>query len=259
MRENADVRRSAVAIGLVMAAPTASQAATALPTDLSPWGMFQAADLVVQSVMVGLTLAAVVVWIVWLAKWLELLTLRRRLEAGRLHLEAAADLDHTAGLPATGLAAHLVAVARRERDATPTDPAGIAARIELHMLDARRALQQASRRGLGLLATVAATAPFIGLFGTVWGIMNSFIGIARTQTTNLAVVAPGIAEALLATAIGLVAAIPAVIFYNHLGRVVATHRLAVDATITAVQRLVLRDLAIAQRRARSAVRPQAAE
>ena len=70
-------------------------------------------------------------------------------------------------------------------------------------------------KGTGVLATIGATAPFVGLFGTVWGIMNSFIGISKSQTTNLAVVAPGIAEALLATALGLVAAIPAVVIYNH--------------------------------------------
>ena len=76
---------------------------------------------------------------------------------------------------------------------------------------------------MGLLATIGATSPFVGLFGTVWGIMNSFIGISKSQTTNLAVVAPGIAEALLATAIGLVAAIPAVIIYNHFARQTKTY------------------------------------
>jgi biopolymer transport protein ExbB len=79
-------------------------------------------------------------------------------------------------------------------------------------------------RGAGILATIGATAPFVGLFGTVWGIMNAFIGISESQTTNLAVVAPGIAEALLATALGLVAAIPAVMIYNHLARVIAGYR-----------------------------------
>ena len=79
-------------------------------------------------------------------------------------------------------------------------------------------------RGTGILATIGATAPFVGLFGTVWGIMNAFIGISESHTTNLAVVAPGIAEALLATAFGLVAAIPAVVIYNHLARVIAGYR-----------------------------------
>jgi biopolymer transport protein ExbB len=79
-------------------------------------------------------------------------------------------------------------------------------------------------RGVGILATIGATAPFVGLFGTVWGIMNSFIGISESHTTSLAVVAPGIAEALLATALGLVAAIPAVVIYNHLARVIGGYR-----------------------------------
>ena len=79
-------------------------------------------------------------------------------------------------------------------------------------------------KGTGVLATIGATAPFVGLFGTVWGIMNTFIGISRSQTTNLAVVAPGIAEALLATACGLAAAIPAVVIYNHFSRRIAGYR-----------------------------------
>jgi biopolymer transport protein ExbB len=82
----------------------------------------------------------------------------------------------------------------------------------------------------------------VGLFGTVWGIMNSFIGIAEKQTTNLAVVAPGIAEALLATALGLVAAIPAVVIYNHFARRIAAHRAVVADTAAALLRVVSRDL-----------------
>jgi biopolymer transport protein ExbB len=98
------------------------------------------------------------------------------------------------------------------------------------------------RGGTGVLATVGATAPFIGLFGTVWGIMNSFIGISKAQTTNLAVVAPGIAEALLATALGLVAAIPAVILYNQLGRSIAGYRVLARQAAGEVERIVSRDL-----------------
>jgi biopolymer transport protein ExbB len=92
------------------------------------------------------------------------------------------------------------------------------------------------------LATIGATSPFVGLFGTVWGIMNSFIGISKSQTTNLAVVAPGIAEALLATAIGLVAAIPAVIFYNHFARVTKGYMELVGRASGAAGRLLSRDL-----------------
>jgi biopolymer transport protein ExbB len=98
------------------------------------------------------------------------------------------------------------------------------------------------RRGLGLLATIASTAPFVGLFGTVWGIMNAFVGISDSGTTNLAVVAPGIAEALLATAMGLLAAIPAVVLYNHFVRATASWRLALSDAGAAVERLMSRDL-----------------
>jgi biopolymer transport protein ExbB len=97
-------------------------------------------------------------------------------------------------------------------------------------------------RGTGLLATIGATAPFVGLFGTVWGIMNSFIGISKAQTTNLAVVAPGIAEALLATAIGLVAAIPAVVVYNAFARSITGYRALLADASAEVLRLVSRDL-----------------
>ena len=104
---------------------------------------------------------------------------------------------------------------------------------------------QANRRlmrGTGVLATIGATAPFVGLFGTVWGIMNSFIGISKAQTTNLAIVAPGIAEALLATAIGLVAAIPAVVIYNLFARAIAGYRQGLGDAAAAVERLASRDL-----------------
>ena len=96
-------------------------------------------------------------------------------------------------------------------------------------------------RGTGVLATIGATAPFVGLFGTVWGIMNAFIGISEAHTTNLAVVAPGIAEALLATALGLVAAIPAVVIYNHLTRSIAGYRALLGDASVMVMLLVSRE------------------
>ena len=114
----------------------------------------------------------------------------------------------------------------------------VVSRFERHeAAEARR-----MTRGVNVVATIGATAPFVGLFGTVWGIMNSFIGIAEQQTTNLAVVAPGIAEALLATALGLVAAIPSVVIYNHFSRQIAAHRALVSDTAAAILRLVSRDL-----------------
>ena len=96
--------------------------------------------------------------------------------------------------------------------------------------------------GTGLLATIGSTAPFIGLFGTVWGIMNAFVGISESQTTNLAVVAPGIAEALLATATGLVAAIPAVVVYNHLARRTAAYRAEMTDLSEGLVRTLSRDI-----------------
>ena len=114
---------------------------------------------------------------------------------------------------------------------------------------AHRAIERATavnmndlKKGLSGLASIGATAPFVGLFGTVWGIMNSFIGISKAQTTNLAVVAPGIAEALLATALGLVAAIPAVVIYNIFARSIAGYRAQLGDASAAVLRLVSRDL-----------------
>ena len=101
---------------------------------------------------------------------------------------------------------------------------GLKERVALRLERVEAAMSRQIARGTGVLATIGATAPFVGLFGTVWGIMNSFIGISEAHTTNLAVVAPGIAEALLATALGLVAAIPAVVIYNHLTRTIAAHR-----------------------------------
>ena len=122
------------------------------------------------------------------------------------------------------------------------DPAGVKERVASHLTRIEAAAGRGIARGTGVLATIGSTAPFVGLFGTVWGIMNSFIGISKAQTTNLAVVAPGIAEALLATAIGLVAAIPAVIIYNQFARWTAGYRALVGDTSAHVQRLVSRDM-----------------
>jgi len=121
-------------------------------------------------------------------------------------------------------------------------PDGIKERVaaNLSRIEARAGRQM--MQGTGLLATIGATAPFVGLFGTVWGIMNAFIGISRSQTTNLAVVAPGIAEALLATAIGLVAAIPAVVIYNVFARAIAGYRALLADGSAEIMRHLSRDL-----------------
>jgi biopolymer transport protein ExbB len=119
---------------------------------------------------------------------------------------------------------------------------GVLARIASRLERIEVARSRDITRGTGVLATIGATAPFVGLFGTVWGIMNSFIGISKAQTTNLAVVAPGIAEALLATAFGLVAAIPAVVIYNVFSRQIAGYRGLLGDASAEIERLVGRDL-----------------
>jgi len=220
-----------------------------LPRDLSPWGMFQAADVVVKAVMVGLAFASLVTWTVWIAKSLELVIARVRVRRGLKVILDASDLA-AAGEALGGRggpAAAIVAAAQAEaaRSLAALDAAGgkgLIARVASHL---GRIEAQAGRRlavGTGVLATIGATAPFVGLFGTVWGIMNSFIGISESQTTNLAVVAPGIAEALLATALGLVAAIPAVVIYNAFARSTAGYRALLADAAAGVERLVSRDL-----------------
>lgn len=214
-----------------------------LPHDLSPWGMFLAADWVVKAVMIGLAFASVVTWTVALVKSLELALAGRRLGRDRVALGGAEGLAPAAGLPLGPEAAALVGAAVEEVRLSPgLPPEGVKERVSSRLERVEAAVARTLRRGTGSLATIGATAPFVGLFGTVWGIMNSFIGISEAQTTNLAVVAPGIAEALLATAIGLVAAIPAVVLYNHFARRIADRRQALADAAAAVLRLVSRDL-----------------
>lgn len=220
-----------------------------LPKDLSPWGMFLAADLVVKAVMVGLAFASLVTWTVWFGKNLELVLARRRLRRALPAILRAPDLETAdralAGISGPG--AQMVRAARMEAEVSVTalddsGSLGLLQRITSHL---SRIEARAGRRlglGTGVLATIGATAPFVGLFGTVWGIMNAFIGISESQTTNLAVVAPGIAEALLATALGLIAAIPAVVIYNTFARQIAGYRALLGDAAAGVERLVSRDL-----------------
>ncbi|HTT48034.1 MAG TPA: tonB-system energizer ExbB [Pseudolabrys sp.] len=222
------------------------EAVLKLPRDLSPWGMFMAADAVVKAVMIGLAFASVLTWTIWLAKAIELLAARRRLRAAISALEQARSWSEaTAALPGRrdGVATLIAAAdAELRLSADVLSPEGIKERIASRLERAEAAAGRAMIRGTGILATVGATAPFVGLFGTVWGIMNSFIGISKVQTTNLAVVAPGIAEALLATALGLVAAIPAVVMYNMFSRWIAGYRALYADAAADILRLISRDL-----------------
>lgn len=211
----------------------------ALPRDLTVWGMFTAADWVVQSVMVGLAVASLITWTVFVAKSIELRSAVARQRSALAAVDAAASLEAAPDI-------ELVRAARAERRLSsdvPTDREGLKERVASRLERLENAAGRRMLVGTGLLATIGATAPFVGLFGTVWGIMNSFIGISRSQATNLAVVAPGIAEALLATALGLAAAIPAVVIYNHFSRRIAAYRSLIADTSAAVLRIVSRDLA----------------
>jgi biopolymer transport protein ExbB len=220
--------------------------AAELPRDLSPWGMYQSADWVVKAVMIGLVIASLVTWTIWLAKSIELLFAKRwvrralkTLAAARSLEDAVRDLGKARGPIGEFLSA---AIRELKLSSDGMDRSGILARVasRLERIDVARG--RAMTRGTGVLATIGSTAPFVGLFGTVWGIMNSFIGISRAQTTNLAVVAPGIAEALLATAFGLAAAIPAVVIYNVFARQITGYRGLLGDASAEIQRLVGRDL-----------------
>ena len=217
--------------------------------DLSPWGMFLAADLVVKSVMIGLAIASLATWTIALAKSLELWFAGRRARRGLGVLTRSPDLAaaEEALAEAAGPVAAMVRAARAEaRDSAGAIRAGevdgLLPRIGSHLSRIEAGAGRRLAVGTGVLATIGSTAPFVGLFGTVWGIMNSFIGISKSQTTNLAVVAPGIAEALLATALGLVAAIPAVVVYNHFARQTAAYKARLADAAAAVERLASRDL-----------------
>ncbi len=216
-----------------------------LPHDLTPWQMFMDADIVVKVVMIGLAFASLVTWTVWLAKSVEIRFEKRRARTKNRWLENARSLVEAEREFAREKdpVARLVRAAAHEVEVSHTLPKeGVKERIVWQL---ERVEATASRRignGMGILATIGATAPFVGLFGTVWGIMNSFIGISKAHTTSLAVVAPGIAEALLATAIGLVAAIPAVVIYNVFTRSIGGYRLILGNASANVLRLASRDL-----------------
>ncbi|OAT25884.1 tonB-system energizer ExbB [Proteus myxofaciens] len=218
--------------------------------NLSVMEMFYNADIVVKSVMIGLTLASIVTWALFFAKGIFLLGLRGRLRKETSQLAEVKTLNEGLALSETfgkkSATADFFADAELEREYSKDSKIaeGIKERVEMRMERRVAAIIRDLGRGNGYLATIGAISPFIGLFGTVWGIMNSFIGIAHSQTTNLAVVAPGIAEALLATAIGLIAAIPAVIIYNIFARMISGYRGEVSDIAAGVVTLVSRDLDI---------------
>lgn len=222
-----------------------------MPTNLSVWGMYQHADIIVKAVMIGLLFASVITWAIFFSKSMALLRVKRRILSEQRTLTNAHSLHEAKQLSrnftADSLSNVLVEEALNELtlSAGSADKEGIKARTAFRLERQVAAFSRATGRGTGYLATTGAVAPFVGLFGTVWGIMNSFIGIARTQTTSLAVVAPGIAEALLATATGLMAAIPAVVIYNLFSRMIASYKAALGDNAAQVLLLQSRDLDLA--------------
>ncbi len=216
-------------------------------SDFSMWALFARATITVKIVMLMLILASFWAWAIIVQKLLMYRAARR--EAARF------DRAFWSGEPLDGLfdqigpepkgrservfAAGMTEWRRSHRD-DGNLIAGAQARIDRSMDVAIAKEADELQRGLPILATVGSTAPFVGLFGTVWGIMNAFIEIAEQQNTNLAVVAPGIAEALLATGLGLLAAIPAVVFYNKLSadadRLVAGYEAFADEFATILSR-----------------------
>ena len=220
---------------------------------MSVWHLFMQADWIVKTVMIGLIAASFWTWAIIFEKARRL----RKLEAEADEFEdtfwsggSLEDLYDRIGNRPDGPMEGLFAAAMREwrrstakgLTATESMRMSLQQRIERVMNTTLSREMDGLEKRMIFLASVGSTAPFVGLFGTVWGIMNSFVGIARSQTTNLAIVAPGIAEALLATAIGLVAAIPAVVIYNHFSRGISAYRALVGDASEEVMRMTSRDL-----------------
>jgi biopolymer transport protein ExbB len=214
--------------------------------EMSPWSMFLAADIVVKTVMIGLVIASLVTWTMLIAKTLQLTRAQKQVNAALARLAKArslSDAQAALGSVKNVITDFLTAAIDEVRVSSETGTAStIKERVASRFAEITRVEARAARHGMAVIATIGATAPFVGLFGTVWGIMNSFIGISKAQTTNLAVVAPGIAQALLATAIGLGAAIPAVVIYNHFSRTTKAYMDIVARGSGAVGRLLSRDL-----------------
>src|SRR5882762_1282944 len=214
--------------------------------EFSPWSMFLSADVVVKAVMIGLAFASLVTWTIFIAKLIELSIAQgkmRRVLKKIAPSRSLAEAQMALGDKNSVLSSLLNAAMREARlSAGISSDSGIKERAASSFAEIVRAEARRIRIGMSILATIGATSPFVGLFGTVWCIMNSFIGISKAQTTNLAVVAPGIAEALLATAIGLVAAIPAVVIYNVFARQIAAYRAQLADASAEALRLVGRNL-----------------
>ena len=221
--------------------------ALAQEIDFSMWALFARATITVKIVMIGLLVASFWSWSIIVQKLISYRKARR--EAARFDQsfwsgEPLDGLFEQVGVDPAGKSERIFAAGMIEWRRSHRDDggmiAGATARIDRSMDVAIAKETEDLQSGLIVLATVGSTAPFVGLFGTVWGIMNAFIEIAAQQSTNLAVVAPGIAEALLATAMGLLAAVPAVVFYNKLSadgdRIISGYEAFADEFATILSR-----------------------
>jgi biopolymer transport protein TolQ len=198
-----------------------SLAAPATSDLMNPLVLFLEADIVVKIVIIGLLVASIATWAIILIQWWKMRGVRREGERFERDFWKSEDIDSffeergKSELPSAKVLAAGVAEWRRSTSGKSVDREGTRSRLAVAMHSAVAAETDKIASRLNILATVGSVAPFVGLFGTVWGIMRSFTNIAGAQSTSLAVVAPGIAEALFATALGLFAAIPAVIAYNR--------------------------------------------
>ena len=214
---------------------------------LSPLDLYQNADVVVKSVIIIMVLASFMVWFIWIGKTVEVFLESKRIKKNNV-LMANAVLLNDAKIAGEGYCSQAVLLAKDELEISKTvTPGG-----DNHQSIKERAMSKIMymevlqvrkiSRLTAILATTSAVAPFVGLFGTVWGIMHSFVSIAQSQTTSLSVVAPGIAEALFATALGLLVAVPAVILYNILGRMINGYKLILNNVAITVMSLLSREL-----------------
>jgi len=229
----------ALAIGLGLVATPALAQQFVVARNLTVSSMIAEADPLVKMVMAILFLASIATWTIFVAKLAELAAAKRRLRQDLKILDSASS---TQAAMQVGYQATLAMAEAAHRElqlaADPRGPGvadGVKERVAARLGVIETGAVQSMLTGVNILASIGATSPFIGLAGTVWGIMNSFIGISKAHATNLAIVAPGIAEALLATAMGLMAAIPAVLIYNFLARSIAGYRrlIAEAAVLTA--------------------------
>ena len=221
--------------------------ALAQEIDFSMWGLFERATVTVKLVMVMLVASSIWSWAIILQKLINYRQARREAAEFDRAFWSGEPLDglfDDIGPQPKGQSQRIFAAGmtewRRSRRTDGALIAGAQARIERSMDVAIAKESESVQSGLSILATIGSTAPFVGLFGTVWGIMTAFIEIAEQQNTNLAVVAPGIAEALMATGLGLLAAIPAVIFYNKLSadsdRIIGSYEAFADEFATILSR-----------------------